>query len=669
MAVVEASGAPPSRLEASISSSLANALATRQNTHIEVASYAKKYEAMYSAIVSYTAQCIEKNIPHKIVVGIPTEKDVPWILRQIEKHVHSLPSRHGDNPGQLAGPWPKLNCVGVDGDLKAIIRDHSGNSRADGDHPATVHFSKDVYKLSDYVNANGNIQVLAGFDILVSSYSDMSVLKDYWMRSGVGMDAMSFLLVDNGHLEMTFTDILSISLNRHCLIMAGNALEAVDNFSAAAHAEEIRRSYPGNLWNPKHVKSAIKRLIEFLKTKLKVGTAGSAESAEIIQEIYDMVCLSEQTLMFLEGRLSQMEVDPRGRLCLEEILRWAKTICIDREKYRIVFEIEKRADPVIIACCIDPKKYAVQLLERGSHIILFSDALAEKESYLNQLGLGGIAKCKVANEMRAAELSTLIVGRGNDQMPLSVVAYMPEDDFQDDSFMIRNYGSLLAILSSVVPDNILCVFPNEENMKKLICGWTDSGIFSRIQENKLVLVEHPDDNECEEVRKAYHKAFLIGKGAIMCVTARGMLYETIRAEECAERALVFIGVPEMLSEDECTRERLKSFGKMRAPSQGFAIESSAASDRYTSRSSIADDSRSAHEYPAMGRLIARLVGRSMEGEANSTLLVLADTRFENSSIAGYLPDWIQETILTKERGKSIDSTLSLARECLLRASE
>ncbi|KAJ7357417.1 General transcription and DNA repair factor IIH helicase subunit XPD [Desmophyllum pertusum] len=132
-------------------------------------------------------------------------------------------------------------------------------------------------------------------------------------------------------------------------------------------------------------------------------------------------------------------------------------------------------------------------------------------------------------------LCPMIVGRGNDQ-----VAITTKFETRDDMSVIRNYGNLLAEMSTVVPDGIVCFFVSYQYMEAVVSIWHDQGIISNIQRNKLLFIETQDSAETSLALHNYQRACENGRGAILLSVARGKVSEGIDFDHHYGRAVYYV---------------------------------------------------------------------------------------------------------------------------------
>jgi DNA excision repair protein ERCC-2 len=64
-----------------------------------------------------------------------------------------------------------------------------------------------------------------------------------------------------------------------------------------------------------------------------------------------------------------------------------------------------------------------------------------------------------------------LMTKGADQLEVCT-----KHDQRENTGVVRNFGSLLVEMSSIVPDGILCYFPTYKYMEFVLIKWNESGI-------------------------------------------------------------------------------------------------------------------------------------------------------------------------------------------------
>ena len=101
------------------------------------------------------------------------------------------------------------------------------------------------------------------------------------------------------------------------------------------------------------------------------------------------------------------------------------------------------------------------------------------------------------------------------------VALTSKFEARDDTAVIRNYGSLLAETTAIVPDGVVCFFTSYMYMENVVAAWYDQGVIDQIQKHKLLFIETQDAAETSLALLNYIKACENGRGAVLLSVARG----------------------------------------------------------------------------------------------------------------------------------------------------
>jgi len=72
-------------------------------------------------------------------------------------------------------------------------------------------------------------------------------------------------------------------------------------------------------------------------------------------------------------------------------------------------------------------------------------------------------------------------------------------NLRDESVILRSFGGLLADLTRIMPDGLICVFADYSNIKIVLDRWYSMGVIKRLLEQKLLFIETPSVTESLEV--------------------------------------------------------------------------------------------------------------------------------------------------------------------------
>ena len=110
----------------------------------------------------------------------------------------------------------------------------------------------------------------------------------------------------------------------------------------------------------------------------------------------------------------------------------------------------------------------------------------------------------------------LVITRGSDQLAVST-----KYEDRNDIGVVRNYGSMLVDLCSVIPDGVVAFFTSYSYMEQLVSEWDATGVLRDLTKAKLVFIETKDVVETTLALDNYRRACDSGRGAVFLSVARG----------------------------------------------------------------------------------------------------------------------------------------------------
>lgn len=147
----------------------------------------------------------------------------------------------------------------------------------------------------------------------------------------------------------------------------------------------------------------------------------------------------------------------------------------------------------------------------------------------------------------------MIVARGSDQIAIST-----KTSDRASLSVVRNYGSLLVELCSIVPDGVVAYFPSYSYMESLLQEWDAMGILRELTKYKLVFLEEAHDlHQTTLTLNNYRLACDNGRGGIFFAIARGRVSESINLDHHYGRATVVFGLPVLYSPSQIVQARVE----------------------------------------------------------------------------------------------------------------
>ncbi|XP_074630565.1 general transcription and DNA repair factor IIH helicase subunit XPD-like isoform X2 [Acropora palmata] len=409
--------------------------------------------------------------------------------------------------------------------------------------------------------------------------------------------------------------------------------------------EVLEEAVPGNIRQAEHFVNFMRRFVEYLKTRLRVQHVIQESPPSFLQHVFQQVCIERKPLRFCAERLSSLlhtlelpDVQDYGPLTL--IANFATLVSTYNKGFNLIIEpFDDRTptipNPILHFSCMDASIAIKPVFDRFQSVVITSGTLSPIDMYPKILDFRPVTMATFTMTLARICLCPMIVGRGNDQ-----VAMTTKFETRDDMSVIRNYGNLLAEMSGVVPDGIVCFFTSYQYMEAVVSIWHDQGIISNIQRNKLLFIETQDAAETSLALHNYQKACENGRGAILLSVARGKVSEGIDFDHHFGRAVIMFGIPYVYTQSRILKARLEY---LRAQ---FNIREN---DFLT--------------FDAM-RHAAQCVGRAIRGKTDYGIMVFADKRFFKVDKRGKLPKWIQEYLKEGVCNLSIDEAVQISKRFL-----
>jgi DNA excision repair protein ERCC-2 len=312
--------------------------------------------------------------------------------------------------------------------------------------------------------------------------------------------------------------------------------------------EILQEAVPGNIRTAEHFVSFMRRFVEYLKSRLRVQHVVLETPSSFLHHVSQTVCIERKPLRFCSERLrSLMKTlelsdfsDYHG---LTLVANFATLVSTYAKGFSLIIEpFDDRAptipNPILHFSCMDASIAIRPVFERFQSVVITSGTLSPLDMYPKILNFHPVTMATFTMTLSRPCFCPLIVSRGNDQ-----VAMTSKFESREDLAVIRNYGNLLVDLSTCVPDGLVCFFPSYVYMETVVAAWSEQGIISSVQRNKLLFVETQDAAETSLALENYHKACENGRGAILLSVSRGKVSEGIDFNHHYGRAVVMFGIP------------------------------------------------------------------------------------------------------------------------------
>lgn len=409
--------------------------------------------------------------------------------------------------------------------------------------------------------------------------------------------------------------------------------------------EILQEAVPGNIRNAEHFIGFMRRLVEYIKTRLRAHHVIQETPNAFLQDIQEKVCVDRKPLRFAGERLRSLiktlEIsDITNFSSLMLVSNFYTLISTYMEGFALIIEpFDDRAptipNPVMHFSCMDASIAIKPVFSRFSSVIITSGTLSPLAMYPKILDFRPVIAVSFTMTLARQCICPMVVTKGNDQVSMS-----SQFEVRNDFSVIRNYGHLLIEMSATVPDGIVCFFTSYVYMEQVVATWYEKGIIDSIQRYKLLFIETSDSAETSVALMNYHKACENGRGAILLSVARGKVSEGVDFDHHLGRCVIMFGIPYVYTQSRILKARLEYLREQ------YQIREN---DFLT--------------FDAM-RHAAQCVGRALRGKTDYGIMCFADKRFARNDKRAKLPRWIQEYMRESILSLSIEEAINISRRFL-----
>ncbi|KAL1457434.1 hypothetical protein WDU94_007667 [Cyamophila willieti] len=409
--------------------------------------------------------------------------------------------------------------------------------------------------------------------------------------------------------------------------------------------EILQEVIPGNIRTAEHFVGFLKRLIEYIKSRLRVQQVIQESPASFLKDISSKVCIERKPLRFCAERLASLlrtlEITNLTDFSALVVVTHLATLVSSYTKgFAIIIEpFSDKApsvpNPVLYFCCLDSSLAIKPVFDRFQTVVITSGTLSPLDMYPKILNFQPVISHSFSMTLARPCLLPMIVAKGNDQVTIS-----SKFETRDDISVIRNYGQLLVDIACVVPDGVVCFFTSYLYLESVVASWYDQGIIDSLQKKKLLFIETQDAAETSLALVNYIQACESGRGAVLLSVARGKVSEGVDFDHHLGRAVLMFGIPYVFTQSRILRARLEYLRDQ------FQIREN---DFLT--------------FDAM-RHAAQCVGRAIRGKTDYGIMIFADKRFARADKRSKLPKWIQEYLTDNLTNLSTEEAVQLSKRFL-----
>lgn len=406
----------------------------------------------------------------------------------------------------------------------------------------------------------------------------------------------------------------------------------------------LEEAIPGNIRRAEHFIAFMRRLIEYLRTRIRVRQVEAETPQAFLYHLNQAISMEIKPMKFCYTRLNSL-IRTLEITNLEEynsltaVADFATLVATYAEGFMLIIEpfdgTSGAHDPVLKLACLDASLAIRPVFERFSTVIITSGTLSPIDLYPRLLNFNPVVRESLPMSVYRSCICPMVITRGSDQMPVST-----KFDLRDDLSVVRNYGTLLLELAACTPDGMVCFFPSYLYMEKIIGQWDSLGVLKRVMQSKLLFIETKDIVETTLALDNYKKACDCGRGAIFLSVARGKVAEGIDFDRHYGRCVVLFGIPFQYTLSHTLRARLEYL-------------------RYTHQIRESDFLT----FDAL-RQAAQCAGRVLRSKTDYGLILFADSRYNRLDKRTKLPPWITQFLVDSHLNLSVDMAVFMAKKYL-----
>ncbi|KAI9209299.1 uncharacterized protein BJ171DRAFT_486077 [Polychytrium aggregatum] len=407
----------------------------------------------------------------------------------------------------------------------------------------------------------------------------------------------------------------------------------------------LNEAVPGNIRRAEHFVAFLRRLVEYMKTRMRVMHVVAESPPSFLQHIREVTCIERKPLRFCAERLASLIrtlqlTQLADFTALQRVAAFATLVATYEKGFLLILEpFENDTDtipnPVLHLTCLDATFAIKPVFDRFSTVVITSGTLSPMDLYPTLLGFRPVVMESYQMTLTRDCFLPLTVTRGSDQ-----VAVSSKFEVRNDLAVVRNYGNILLEFAKVVPDGLVCFFPSYLYMESIVAAWNELGMLQELLKFKLIFIETPDAGETSLALENYRKACDNGRGAVLLSVARGKVSEGVDFDHHYGRAVILFGIPYQYTGSRILKARLEYLR------DNFGIREN---DFLT--------------FDAM-RHGAQCVGRVLRGKTDYGLMIFADKRFARADKRSKLPKWILANMNESSTNLSTDMAVGVTKKFL-----
>ena len=422
-------------------------------------------------------------------------------------------------------------------------------------HGPPLTLPQGAYTLEDIKSASLELKSCAYYSSrsLIESSSLLVTTIGYFLthKSDFLYPDKTLVFENCDKLDEFISDSLSIHLNNKILTQVLRNIRTLNTSSESLNtsfsfikpvAPPANLPIPGSLRKSQHFLSIAKLICVFLRKQLRTKEPSVCSAAGLLFQMAKHAHLSVDQLQWLSMRcwhLLSAQRSIQKHRGLQIVCNFVSLISLRPQGFSIVVEPYtegQKYSPVLQLSCFDVRFYMQDLVSTYKKLII---SIRGRCTPVFQKVLGVDLEVVLSPaEPCLDKVCSLMLTKGSDQLSVSA-----EYEERDSSGIMRNYGELLAELNEIVPDSIVCYFPNFHHLEQALLKWNETGLLYRLMAQKLVFFESEDLSETMRMLQHFKLACTSSRGAVLLALSNGFVSSSFNEEGPFKRCVVIFGVP------------------------------------------------------------------------------------------------------------------------------
>ncbi|XP_075234780.1 regulator of telomere elongation helicase 1 homolog isoform X2 [Lycorma delicatula] len=279
------------------------------------------------------------------------------------------------------------------------------------------------------------------------------------------------------------------------------------------------------------------------------------------------------------------------------------------------------------------------LQEQGVRcIILTSGTLSPLDATISEIGIPVDVSLENPHIVKGDQVCVSVVARGPTNTELKSTY-----ENRNKTEYLKELGLTLQNFSRIIPDGLLVFFPSYPTMDLAVNFWQQEGLWTKINNNKMIFVEPQRREVLNEVINKYYEKIneQNSRGAILLAVCRGKVSEGLDFADCKGRAVIITGLPYPPFKDARVVLKRQFLDQNRNDKQSYS-----GMEWYQLEAT---------------RAVNQAVGRVIRHAKDFGAIILCDSRFGSMQTTKSLSKWLRPHIKNCKFGFAVSSLASFFR--------